>query len=78
MGVAPKQIADIEWLHHSLSEIQRGGESSLSGDSDQSHQIRQWRPRLNLTPGAYSETSSQRMERYFGQARNVPPLSYYL
>ncbi|MDQ1198741.1 helix-turn-helix domain-containing protein [Agrobacterium sp. SORGH_AS 787] len=78
IGVAPKQVADIERLHHSLSEVQRGGKSSLAGYSDQSHQIRQWRRRLNLTPGAYAETSGQQMERYFGQARNVPPLSYYL
>ena len=78
MGVAPKQIADIERLHRSLSEIQRGGESTFQGYSDQSHQIRQWRRRLNLTPGAYAEATDQRMKRYFGQERNLPPLSYYL
>lgn len=78
IGIAPKQIADIERLHHSLSEIQRGGESSLLGYSDQSHQIRQWRRRLDFTPGAYAKTADQRMQHYFGRSRNVPPLSYYI
>ncbi|MEM8855064.1 MAG: helix-turn-helix domain-containing protein, partial [Pseudomonadota bacterium] len=56
VGVGPKPLADLERLQKSLRTVQTSQGDGAAGYSDQAHQIRTWKRRLGVTPGAYRRT----------------------
>lgn len=78
LGMGPKMLADLERLQSSLRSVQTGRSDPLLGFSDQAHQIRSWRRRLGITPGAYARAARSPMAEQFGEDRDVRGLSYYL
>lgn len=78
LGVGPKELADLERLQSSLSGVQTGSGDPLHGFSDQAHQIRSWRRRLGVTPGAYGRTARTPMAIEFGRDCNGLGPAYYL
>ncbi len=53
LGVGPKTITQIERIRASVRAARRGEGDPAQGFADQAHQIRSWRARLGVTPGAY-------------------------
>ncbi|TCQ02191.1 AraC-like DNA-binding protein [Rhizobium sp. PP-F2F-G36] len=78
LGIGPKTLGDLERLQSSLRGVQTGRSDPLQGFSDQAHQIRSWRRRLGVTPGAYARAARSPMAEQFGADRDAHGLSYYL
>lgn len=77
LGVGPKDLADLERLHGSLRGMQTGRGDPVAGYSDQAHQIRSWRRRLGLTPGAYARQARSALAMLFdGDGRELAPRFY--
>jgi AraC-like DNA-binding protein len=76
LGVGPKRLADLERLHASLRAVQRGRGDPLAGFSDQAHQIRTWRARLGVSPGAYARGVPSPMAGHFGASGEEAPAFY--
>jgi AraC-like DNA-binding protein len=68
---------DIERLHSSVRAVQRGEADVMAGYSDQSHQIRSWRKRLDVTPDSYRRSVRSPMVASFGRSCEEAP-SFYL
>lgn len=66
-GASPKQIADIARLQASLAALQTRRGDPLQGYSDQAHQIRSWKRRLGVTPGAYAARQPSGLAEFFGR-----------
>ncbi len=77
-GVGPKELADLERLQRSLRSAQTGNDDSVSGFSDQPHQIRNWRRRLGITPGAYQDDAPSPMAAYFSSNTVAAEPAFYL
>ncbi|HYE53168.1 MAG TPA: helix-turn-helix domain-containing protein [Azospirillaceae bacterium] len=80
-GVSPKQLADIARLQASLGALQSRRGDPLQGYSDQAHQIRSWKRRLGITPGAYAAQERSVLAESFGRHRADDPegaLPFYL
>lgn len=75
-GIGPKQLADLDRLQASLGAVQHRRGDPLAGYSDQAHQIRGWRRRLLVTPGAYARGSLSPMASYFGSSAADAPAFY--
>lgn len=56
-GVGPKEYALLHRLQASLTSVQTRCGDPVASFSDQAHQIREWKRRLGVTPGAYRQTS---------------------
>jgi transcriptional regulator GlxA family with amidase domain len=78
LGVSPKQLADLERLQSSLKGVQTGSRDPVQGFADQAHQIRNWRRRLGVTPGAYAHAPHTPMADHFGADSTVPGIPFYL
>lgn len=78
LGIGPKDLADLERLHVSLQSVQTGGPDPIAGYSDQAHQIRNWRRRLGVTPGAYSREVRSPMAAFFSSERSITAPAFYL
>lgn len=78
LGVGPKDLADLERLHSSLRGMQTGRGDPVAGYSDQAHQIRSWRRRLGLTPGAYARQARSALAAQFGGDGRERAPSFYL
>jgi AraC-like DNA-binding protein len=63
VGISPKQIYEIQRLRASLVAVQLGRGDPLAGFADQSHQIRTWKKRLDLTPAAYARRGQSLIRR---------------
>jgi len=77
LGIGPKEFASLERLHSSLQSVQAGLGDSESGYSDQAHQIRSWRQRLGVTPGAYSRAARTQLSEQFGANNPLSGIAYY-
>lgn len=78
LGVGPKGLAELERLHSSLRAVQSGDGDPVAGFSDQAHQIRHWRRRLDVTPGAYAVAARSPMADYFGADGGARGPAFYL
>lgn len=78
LGVGPKDLADLERLHNSLRGMQTGLGDPVAGYSDQAHQIRSWRRRLGVTPGAYARQGRSALAARFGADGQEPAPRFYL
>lgn len=78
LGVGPKHIADLERLHSSLRNVQSGRGDPVQGFSDQAHQIRSWRRRLGVTPGAYVRAGHTSLAGHFDKGGAGSGVAYYL
>jgi len=78
LGVGPKDMADLERLHHSLRGMQTGQGDPVAGYSDQAHQIRSWRRRLGVTPGAYARQARSELAAQFDIAGRQHAPRFYL
>ncbi|TAL03170.1 MAG: helix-turn-helix domain-containing protein [Rhodospirillaceae bacterium] len=78
LGVGPQELAVLERLQSSLSGVQTGRGDPLHGFSDQAHQIRSWRRRLGITPGAYSRATRTPMADQFSRDGNALGPAFYL
>lgn len=70
LGIGPKALADLERLQRSLRSVQAKQGDPVDGFSDQAHQIRSWRRRLGVTPGAYRIGPRSPLAAYFSS--NTP------
>ena len=77
LGIGPKEFASLERLHSSLQSVQAGMGDSEKGYSDQAHQIRSWRERLGVTPGAYSRVARTQLTEHFGTNNPLSGIAYY-
>lgn len=77
VGIGPKQLMDLERLQRSLGAVQENRGDPVEGYSDQAHQIRNWRRRLGVTPGAYFRSPLSRMPTFLGDAA-VAAAPFYL
>jgi AraC-like DNA-binding protein len=75
--ISPNQLRDLDRLDASVRAVQQGKGDPLALYSDQSHQIRNWRKRLALTPGSYRQESPSEMALLFGSSKPDAP-SFYL
>lgn len=78
LGVAPKDVADLERLHASLKSVQCGRGDPMQGFSDQAHQIRNWRRRLGVTPGVYARTPRAPLANQVDLRGASEGIAYYL
>lgn len=78
LGVGPKDLADLERLHGSLRGLQTGHGDPVAGYSDQAHQIRSWRRRLGVTPGAYARETRSALAAQFGDDGREHAPRFYL
>ncbi|MCW6512437.1 AraC family transcriptional regulator [Lichenifustis flavocetrariae] len=78
LGMGPKDLADLERLHASLRSVQAGRGDPVAGFSDQAHQIRSWRRRLGVTPGAYRSTPGDRLTGSLASSGETVGLAFYL
>lgn len=76
IGFSPKQVMDLERLQNSVRAVQNGRGDPVQGYSDQAQQIRGWRRRLDLTPGAYRRSRHSPMAEYFGRSDADAPAFY--
>ena len=76
VGLGPKQVMDLERLQSSIRAVQTGSGNALSGYSDQAHQIRNWRRRLDVTPGHYAQSRLSPIAGYFAGAGTEAPAFY--
>ncbi len=51
LGVSPKTLIDLHRFDRSLRAFQAGSTDDFDGFADQAHRIREWRRRLDTTPG---------------------------
>lgn len=77
LGIGPKEFASLERLHSSLQSVQAGLGDSANGYSDQAHQIRSWRQRLGVTPGAYSRAARTQLTEHFGTKNPLSGIAFY-
>jgi AraC-like DNA-binding protein len=77
VGIGPKQLMDLERLQRSLAAVQERRGDPLEGYSDQAHQIRNWRRRLDVTPGTYVQSALSRMPTFLAGA-SVAAEPFYL
>lgn len=78
LGVGPQELVVLERLHSSLSAVQTGRGDPLHGFGDQAHQIRSWRRRLGVMPGAYSRAARMLMADHFSRDGNALGPAFYL
>lgn len=78
LGVGPKELANLERLHSSLRNIQSGRGDPIDGFSDQSHQVRSWKDRLGVTPGAYTRSTPSALIGDTGAGSAASGISYFL
>lgn len=78
LGIGPKELADLERLHCSLRGVQTGCGDPLAGFSDQAHQIRSWRRRLGVTPGAYDREGPTSLAARFSVGPGSIGPAFYL
>lgn len=78
IGIGPKDLADLERLHGSLKAVQTKNGNPVTGFSDQAHQIRSWRRRLGITPGAYGQKAGSPIASHFSSNANRPKPAFYL
>ncbi|KQT65835.1 MULTISPECIES: hypothetical protein [unclassified Aureimonas] len=78
LGIGPQELADLERLHASLRSVQTGEGDPVMGFSDQAHQIRSWRRRLNVTPGLYCRTELSPMAASLMSSDAAIAAGYYL
>lgn len=78
IGIGPKDLADLERLHDSLKAVQTSNGDPVAGFSDQAHQIRSWRRRLGITPGAYGQRTRSPIAVQFRSTVNRPKPAFYL
>ncbi|WMS45260.1 helix-turn-helix domain-containing protein (plasmid) [Acuticoccus sp. MNP-M23] len=76
LGIAPKELGDLERIHRSLKSVQRVRGDAAAGFSDQAHQIRSWRRRLGVTPAAYRRAALSPMAAHFSSAARTEPAFY--
>lgn len=76
LGIGPQELLALERLHSSLGGVQTGRGDPLQGFSDQAHQIRSWRRRLGVTPGAYSRAERTPMASHFSRDCELGPAFY--
>lgn len=62
LGIAPGTLYSLTRLQRSVGDVQGCGDGS-EGYADQAHQIRDWRRRLEVTPGAYRRSGASRLAR---------------
>lgn len=55
-GLSPRAFMQIRRLQKSVTTVQKGSGDALEGFSDQSHQIRNWKRYLGITPVAYARS----------------------
>ncbi|MGV1824946.1 helix-turn-helix domain-containing protein [Agrobacterium vitis] len=77
LGMGPKELADLERLHSSLRNVQRGSGEPVHGFCDQAHQIRSWKRRLGVTPGTYARAVRTSLTEYVGTDRTSSGIAYY-
>ncbi len=78
LGVGPKTLADLERLQRSLRSVQTTQGDPVTGFSDQAHQIRTWRRRLGITPGAYRADTRSSLAAYFSANTTPAEPIFYL
>jgi len=78
LGIGPKELADLERLQASLRSVQARRGDPVAGFSDQAHQIRNWRRRLGVTPGAYRDNARSPMAAYFSMSKTASEPAFYL
>lgn len=61
IGLRPKEFVQLQRLQASMHSVQTRWGDPIAGFSDQAHQIREWRRRLGITPGAYRQTVLSRI-----------------
>lgn len=76
LGVGPKALADLQRLHASLGAAQRGVGDPRDGFADEAHQIRSWRRRLGVTPGAYRRAGPSSLVGAVAAAPELDPTFY--
>jgi AraC-like DNA-binding protein len=77
-GIGPKEVAELERLQNSLRSIQAKTGDGVDGFSDQAHQIRNWRRRLGVTPGAYRDDPRSPLATYFSAIPKAAETPFYL
>ena len=77
-GTGPKALGDLERLQSSLRSVQAHQGDPVAGFSDQAHQIRDWRRRLGVTPGAYRADARSPMAAYFSANATAAEPAFYL
>ena len=78
IGVGPKELANLERLHSSLRNAQFGPGDPAQGFSDQSHQVRNWKYRLGVTPGAYIRSTPSALATETGTNSAPSRIAYFL
>jgi AraC-like DNA-binding protein len=78
LGVGPKELADLERLHSSLRGVQFGKGVPVQGFSDQAHQIRSWKRRLGVSPGAYARAPRTQLADDLAAQCAMSGVAYYL
>jgi AraC-like DNA-binding protein len=76
VGASPRQFIDVQRLQNSVRAAQRRVGEPIDGFSDQSHQIRTWRARLGVTPGAYQRAAASVLVERFKASSIVAPAFY--
>lgn len=76
-GVGPRQMMELQRLQASVRTVQRGGDGA-DGYADQAHQIRSWRKRLELTPGAYARAAPSTMGARVRELQDAERPVFYL
>lgn len=76
LGLGPKALIDLYRLDRSLRALQRGKADGVDGFADQAHQVREWRRRLNITPGRYVREGRSALAEVFDRAAERP--AFYL
>jgi AraC-like DNA-binding protein len=78
LGAGPEKLSDLERLQSSLKSVQTGLGDPMDGFSDQAHQIRRWRHRLGVTPGAYVRAVRTPLASHASENGKRAGLAYYL
>ena len=76
LGISPKALIDLYRLDRSLRALQGGEADDVDGFADQAHQVREWRRRLDTTPGRYAREGRSALAEAFGAAADRP--AFYL
>lgn len=75
-GVGPQTLFDLERLQLSVSAVQRTANDAMVGFSDQPHQIRTWRRRLDMSPGRYRRQRPSLLADFFRRSGADAPVFY--
>ena len=78
LGLGPKAVADLERFQNSLKSVQTRKGDPFNGFSDQAHQIRTWRRKLNMTPSAYQGQAQSILASYFSANGDATEPVFYL